>query len=45
MTQASALARLSHVIAMTADGLNCWVEGTWKHEPTIQKHQKEVLTT
>lgn len=37
----SALPGLSHVIALTRNGLKCWVEITHKHEPTIQNgHEK-----
>ena len=35
--QVYALPGLSHVIALTGNGLNCWVEDRHKHEPTVQK--------
>jgi hypothetical protein len=38
--QASDMPGLSHVIAVTGNGLNCWVEDRRKHEPKIRKSHK-----
>jgi hypothetical protein len=37
MIQASALSAVLHVLALTGNGLNCWVANRHKHEYTVKK--------
>jgi hypothetical protein len=42
--QASALSGLSHVVALTGNGLKCLVEDRHAYETAIHKNHEEILT-